>query len=179
MQVDRREARIGERQPLGLALDQPRPGPAGQRTLRLGEVGAAEVEADDRQARVVVLDRAKEPARAAGDIQKRLVGETAAFQMPGERHQGLTAHRVGGAVEQHLDLKIVQLGRVLAQIAVGLIVEIAQVVGGIAPARRGLRRPRDGRAGGGAGRPGRDPTRKRWLARQAARGSGARSSGRR
>ena len=44
------------------------------------------------------------------------------------RHIGAAAHGIGGTGEQRLDLEIVELRRALAEIAVGLEVEVLAVV---------------------------------------------------
>jgi len=45
-----------------------------------------------------------------------------------ERRQRLAAHRVGAPLEQHLDLGVVAVRRILGQPATGLVVEVLQVV---------------------------------------------------
>ena len=51
-------------------------------------------------------------------------------------HQPLAAHRRRAAPEQHLDLGIVALGRGLAEIAIGLEMEFATVIGRVSFRRR-------------------------------------------
>jgi hypothetical protein len=79
-------------------------------------------------ARPGLLDEAQEPACAAGNVEQPHLALVAACHMFAERHQALAAHGVGAAGKQHLDLGVVELGGMLAQIAVGLVVEVLQEI---------------------------------------------------
>ena len=103
--------------------------PGREQGARLVQIGRAEIQRGDRQARVVVLDEGQEASGAAGQVQELGFGAAPPGHEGGERHQSLAAHGIGRAGEEHLDLVVVELGRASAQVAVGLIVEILQIVG--------------------------------------------------
>ena len=127
---DEVEARILERQLLGRALDQfYARGPADQ-PARLGEIGRAEIEAGELHAGPGVVQEGEQAAGAAADIEAREMALVAARHPVGDRFQRTTAHDVGGAGEQHLDLGVVDRGGMLAEPAVALEVEVLAIVVG-------------------------------------------------
>jgi hypothetical protein len=91
-------------------------------------VAASKIEPDHGKPRPRLLDEIEKPAGAAGDVEQ----SQSALIAPGEdlmqRRQRLAAHRIGTALEQHLDLRVVAIGRILREPAAGLIVEVLQVV---------------------------------------------------
>src|SRR5690606_33218734 len=74
----------------------------------------------------------QETAVAAGEIDVF----DAPLILPAERARKLAerdaAHGVSGAAEQHFDLRVIELRTVLAEPAAGLVVEVLQIIGGIA-----------------------------------------------
>src|SRR3546814_3738030 len=96
----------------------------------------AEVESRHGKAWIVVLDECQEPAGAAGDVEQPRLADAPGPEVLRQRNQRLTAHRVGPAREQHLDLIIVETRRVPAEIAAGLKVEVLQVIARVAAAIR-------------------------------------------
>jgi hypothetical protein len=55
-----------------------------------------------------------------------------AFQLAADFSQRGAAHRVGGAGEEGLDLRVIKLGAVFGEPAAGLVVEVLQVIGRVA-----------------------------------------------
>ena len=79
-----------------------------------------------------MFDRLEKSASAGGDIQKFEIGNPSTLQKIAKRHQGLTPHRIGCPVEQDIDLEIIEIGRLVAEPAIGLVVKILQIVAGTA-----------------------------------------------
>ena len=76
-------------------------------------------------------DLVKRPPGPARHVQEANVRAVLAH-VPGDRRDDLAPHHVGGAAKQQLDAELVLLGGVRAEVAVGLPVERAPVVGRVA-----------------------------------------------
>ena len=128
---DQVERAVGHRQFLRQPAHQRQPRPRTQLAPGLGKIVRAEVEAHRAHVGHVVEQSFQEAAGAAGHIEMGERGATVvAAGKRADRHQRLTAHRLGRADEQHFDLMVVEPRRALAEIAVGLVVEVTQVVVG-------------------------------------------------
>ena len=94
----------------------------------VSDISVGHIEPDDGKARPGLLDKVEKPSGATADIQKPQLALIASGKEVMELRQGLPPHRIGGAVEQDLDLGVIALSRLIRQPAAGLIVEILQIV---------------------------------------------------
>ncbi len=106
-------------------------------TLGLGHVGLRHVDPQRRQARPGLLDEVEKAPGAAAEIDEPQAALIAAGEHLVQRRQRLPPDRIGGALEQHLDLGVVALGRLVRHPAARLEVEILQIV--VGPLAAGLR----------------------------------------
>ena len=100
----------------------------------LAQVGVGEVQAHEAGLGEGSTDLAQGAARAGGHIEHPQLASGPIGEGPQAPDQGLEdapPHRIGGAIEQEFHLQVVEGGGVVAQVAVGLVVKVLQVVAGI------------------------------------------------
>ena len=61
---------------------------------------------------------------AKATVEQRQAALVLMAQEMGDRHQALPAHCIGGAGKQHLDLHVIELGRLFSKVAAGLEMKI-------------------------------------------------------
>ena len=79
-------------------------------------------------------DLVKGATCTGGDIENAQACRGAVVEMTQAAFQGrddATSHRVGRAIEEDFDLQVVELSGVVAEVAVGLVVEILEVIVGV------------------------------------------------
>src|SRR5215469_3916988 len=95
----------------------------------LPDISLRHVEARRGKPRPGLLDEIEKPSGAAADVEERELALIASGKNLVQRDERLAADRIGGAIEQHLDLGVVALGGISRHPAAGLEVEILQVIG--------------------------------------------------
>ena len=96
--------------------------------LRMPDIGFRHVEAVDTQSRPGLFHEVEKPPGAAADIEKLELALIASGKGFEQRRQRLPPYRIGRAVEQHLDLRVVALCRILRHPAARLEMEILQII---------------------------------------------------
>ena len=97
----------------------------GQRIQLLGQI-----ERDRFEFRLHGLHEREETTCAGADIEQRQLRRAFLCDVFGQRNISAPAHRFGRATEQRFHLEIIELGRMLAQIAVCLKMEILAIIAG-------------------------------------------------
>ena len=129
-------AGFGEGHRLAIALHQlgQLAGQLREPAVGLAQVGRGEVEAHQLGLGQGATQLAQGAAGAGGHIQHPDLGGRVVREGLEAAQQGCQyppAHRIGCAVEQDLHLQVVEGGGVVAQVAVGLVMEVLQVVVGV------------------------------------------------
>src|SRR5471030_134679 len=126
---DEVEAAIFERYLLRGTFDQLHPRRPADQAPRFAEIGRAEIEAAELHAGPGFVHGGEQAAGAAADIETTHVALIAAGHPVGDGLQCPAAHHVGSAGEQHLDLRVVEGGRMFGEPTVGLEVKVLPVIG--------------------------------------------------
>ena len=132
-------AGVGKGHGFAIALDELGQfvGQLAEPAVGLAQVGAGEVQAHQAGLGQGGTDLAQGAARASGHIEHSQLAGGPIGEGPQAPDQGLEdapPHRIGRAVKQDFHLQVVEGGGVVAQVAVGLVVEVLQVVAGIVTA---------------------------------------------
>jgi len=124
---------VGNRHRLRIGFDERRRAALREPCPRLADIGGREIEPGDVETRPVLLHLFEKAACAASDVEEMQAALVAPRKGLRQRHQRLTAHRIRRAAEQHLDLRIVELGGFFREPAARLIVKILEIVARIFP----------------------------------------------
>lgn len=127
------EGRVGKRQRLGVLDGEGDLRDVREPLAREPHVGRREIDAVEPQIGVGLGELMQRAPGAAGNVeQAQMPGAPRLAHEPRHRRNDLTAHDVGGAAKQELDAEFVHHGGVLAEVAIGLPVKRAAVVGRVA-----------------------------------------------
>src|SRR5712692_8249269 len=95
---------------------------------RLGDVSLRHIDSESREARPSLLETVEKTSGAAADVEQLEEALIAPGEKLVQRRQRLSSGRIGRPIEQHLDLGIVSLRRILRHPAARLEVKIPKIV---------------------------------------------------
>src|SRR5262245_40325712 len=104
---------IRQRDRLGFGDQEVEPAPTPEMASGLRHIAVRHVETDDREAWPGLLDEVDEAPGATADVKKLELPLIAPDEDLVQRNERLAADCVGRAIEQHLDLSVVTLRRIV------------------------------------------------------------------